>query len=458
MCENGFFDIMATGLESMDLAQNTEADFGINFVLFPGSTFPADPYSGGTSLGIVDNASLSGSDPDQEALLNTSIDASGSYTICAILAPESSNADCQPYACKNIEINENPTVSLSGTHTFCPGDCHKIEAVISGGTEPYEVSFTITVGPITFPFTVPAFDVVQQIAICYTDSGIVPSFDPVSNVLSIPTLFTLTASISIEQFVDANGCEPETIDPNFTSIILNDSPDITAVDPYELCDENFDGFEWFDLESLNNELNGGSGIEVIWFEDADGTVLINNPSNYLAENGTVYASLYDEFCPSDTIPIELLIESPLYPGEDAELEICNEENTILDFESAILGDSGGFWDDANGAGVDLSDPTAVDFTGIEAGTYIFSYSFPATDVCPEVEALLTVIVQVPLFPGNDDDISICIGSTVLIDLLDLLGDNAVSWGSWIDLNGTGVDLSDPSQVDFSSLDIGIGCC
>jgi len=124
MCMELQFDITATGLANMGIAENTETDFGIEFVLFSGGTPPADPYSGGTTLGTVPYSALSGSSPNQSATINTGIGSDGTFQICAILDPESSEPTCKPFACKTIEIYDRPTATSVGHKLFCPGDCH----------------------------------------------------------------------------------------------------------------------------------------------------------------------------------------------------------------------------------------------------------------------------------------------------------------------------------------------
>ena len=455
ICSGILFDVIATGLGDMSFADNTEENFGINFVLFDGSTEPADPYSGGTSIGIIDYNDLTGSDPNQEASLNTSLTDEGTYQICAILNPASDNPDCTPYFCKTIEVYSNPSAELSGLVDFCPDDCYIIDAQISGGTEPYEMTFEISVGAFSLPFTIPAYDLLDQPTICYIESGPLPTWDFATNTLIIPTLYTGTATITIFELTDANGCAPSSIDPNFLTINLNDSPEINSIDPLEECDEDNDGAAFFDLISLESTLNGGSGITVEWYEDSDGNITIVNPSNFFSASTIVYASLYDPNCPSDTIPVELIVTEIAYAGEDAEVEVCNQGNTTLDFEILVGGESGGEWTDESGSGVDLNDPTNVDFTDVDPGSYLFAYTISATDVCPRAEAFLTVIVIDPPNAGMDNDIGVCQGSPNLIDLFDLLGDNVILTGEWLDVNETGVDLTNPNAVDFSQIGLGV---
>lgn len=454
ICEGEAFDVSATGLNHFGIAENTETNFGIEFILFNGATPPADPYTGGTSIGIVDYASLTGSSPNQSATLNTSIATAGTYQICAILNPLPADPDCRPYACETIEIYDNPTASLSGLHEFCPGDCHKISVVINGGNEPYDADFTLSVGPINFPFNIPAYDVDNQLELCFDAPGILPTYDAGSNTLHIPTFITGSGSIILENITDDNNCSPATISPDFTSLVFHDQPEIQAAGPLEVCDEDLDGFGIFDLTILNDVLNGGSGASILWFSDGAGSMTIGNPGAYLSGGTTVYAQIDDSDCPSELMPVELTITPIAFPGVDTDVEICNEGNTVLDLLAEIGGDAGGIWFDESNSGVDLNDPNNVDFVGLIEGSYLFSYTFLALGVCPETVAYLTVNVEESPNPGNDNEVGLCVGSTTPIDLFDALGPDYEFNGDWEDVDLSGVDLTDPAQVDFSGIGIG----
>lgn len=116
-CVNGSFDLEATGLADMAMIDNSEADFGIEFVYFAGMTPPADPYTGGTSLGVVALSNLTGASPNQSAFLqNASIAAAGTYQICAILdAAPTSDMNCRPAVCETIRIVAEPALTAMPT-------------------------------------------------------------------------------------------------------------------------------------------------------------------------------------------------------------------------------------------------------------------------------------------------------------------------------------------------------
>ncbi|PSR09050.1 MAG: hypothetical protein C7N36_20920, partial [Bacteroidetes bacterium] len=123
VCLGGTFDLTVSGLSGFAAAMNLETDFSVDFVYFTGAA-PADPYTGGTSLGMVMNADFTGVDPDQMAML-TGVGAdlgAGTYTICAILDPTAmGDAACQPYACTTVTVNPLPTIGEEEDITVCDG-------------------------------------------------------------------------------------------------------------------------------------------------------------------------------------------------------------------------------------------------------------------------------------------------------------------------------------------------
>jgi len=115
-CVDGNFDLEATNLANMAMADNGEADFGIEFVYFTGMTPPADPYTGGMSLGTVDNGSLTGTSPNQSALLeNVSIATANTYQVCAILDATPADVNCRPAVCETVRIVEEPVLTATPT-------------------------------------------------------------------------------------------------------------------------------------------------------------------------------------------------------------------------------------------------------------------------------------------------------------------------------------------------------
>jgi gliding motility-associated-like protein len=459
ICIDADFGITASGLANMAQIVNGEADFGVRFVFFPGSTTPADPYIGGTDIDIIPYNSLSGAHPNQSAATTHSFAVAGDYSICAVLEPEFTQLnDCAPFACSPLNVFNSFTASLSGTHEFCPGDCHEINTVITGGTEPYTASFTLTVWIFNIPFTVPAYDVNNQLTICYSGDDPIPSYNQATNILTIPWWITGTGTLTLNSIVDGDGCEPETIDPNFTTLTFKGVLDIFEAGPLEECDYDFDGSATFDLTVLNDQVTGGQANSTAeWFEDADCTIAINTPGSFTTPSTTVYVFVSDDtgdLCNSDTIEVDLIVINIPNPGSDNTLSACNDDPCV-DVWSYLGPDaqSGGTWDNG-GSGLNVSsNPSCVNFSGSTPGNYQFTYTTQdAGGQCAPQSAVLTVTISEPGNPGQDNEDIFCGPPVDPVNLLFYLNNDYDPGGNWT--SSGSFNLSNPAVVDMSGATTG----
>ncbi len=133
ICKGNTFNITATNLVNLCIANNTERNFGISFVNFMGTTPPSDVYSGGTLMGTVPYSVIN-SCAGSATLSNLggSLDA-GSYTICAILSPTSDNVTCRPYQCVTYTINALPTVTTTSNGPVCTGQTINLQTTSPTG-------------------------------------------------------------------------------------------------------------------------------------------------------------------------------------------------------------------------------------------------------------------------------------------------------------------------------------
>ncbi len=464
VCDYDNYTLRASGLSKMGQTANGDKDFGIDFVYFNGSTPPADAYIGGTSLANVAYSDLTGIDPNQIAEVDVSSGtlAPGTYTICAILLETSAN-DCKPQQCDVLIINQSPEASLDGETIFCPEDCNQINTIITGGTEPYDASFTLSIGSFNIPFNIPAYDTNDEIIICYSGT-IAPYWDAAANTFYVPTSmlgipFTGSGSITLNSLVDDNGCAAQDINPNFMTLIFKDDLDIHSAGPLEECDYDFDGKATFDLTVLDDVLKDyESGLTANWYQDSDCTNIIPDPTSFTTATTTVYVFLSDdsgEKCESDTIPIDLIVIDIPNPGQDAEINICNSEPCVdFDFEMGPDYESGYIWQDLDNAGVDLDYTNCVVFANVSPGTYHFSYTTQDVDgKCDPVSATLTVNISEKGNPGEDNTDTYCGAPTNTIDLYGYLSDPHDGGGTWYDEFGN--VINNPDDLDLSGEPIGV---
>ncbi|NNE25914.1 MAG: hypothetical protein HKN09_03660, partial [Saprospiraceae bacterium] len=138
ICEGDNFDIDASGLMDMDMASNMDMDFGIEFVAF--TSTPADPYIGGTSLGIVPFGSLTGGGT-MASVTNTSLAGAGSFEIYAILNPTPTDMGCRPSAMTTLDIMALPTSPMVSNVNVCIGESTNIIPATNPGGDVWEEDF-----------------------------------------------------------------------------------------------------------------------------------------------------------------------------------------------------------------------------------------------------------------------------------------------------------------------------
>ncbi|MBK7094932.1 MAG: gliding motility-associated C-terminal domain-containing protein [Saprospiraceae bacterium] len=387
-------------------------------------------------------------------LNNVTLANAGTYTVTITDANGCTSTDQV-----DITISPSPTASLSGLLEFCPGDCHQINTIISGGSQPYEASFTLQFGPFNIPFTVPGYDVNNQLTICYSGSSPFPGYDLGTNTLTIPLLLTGTSSLTLNNIISADGCSASVIDPDNMTLTFREKLDISTAGPLNACDVDHDGLAVFDLTSLDATLiNGQNNVSTEWYEDANCTISISSPGSFSTSTTTVYVYLSHnnaEKCNSDTIPIQLVVIDIPNPGESASLSTCNTVDCVNFW--IYLGsdaDQGGNWTDNDGTGVDLTFPHCVEFFNVSPGIYTFTYSVqdPA-GLCPEALAVLTIEVADPGNPGTDNNAVFCGAPTTPVNLEDLLNNDFDPGGSWS--TNSSFNISNPSNVDMSAATVGI---
>ena len=90
-------------------------------------------------------------------------------------------------------------------------------------------------------------------------------------------------------------------------IVLTVTPAPTANPTTDTQCDDGSGTAIFDLTALNNTVNGNSGNPVSWFIDSNGSVPINNPSNFSSSGGIVYASVGNGICNSPLVEVLLVV-------------------------------------------------------------------------------------------------------------------------------------------------------
>ncbi|WP_196887824.1 hypothetical protein, partial [Aureivirga sp. CE67] len=119
---------------------------------------------------------------------------------------------------------------------------------------------------------------------------------------------------------DANGCE-NTMQIDFS---LNSQLNLNPVGPFELCDNDGNNQESFDLSTLNTQINAAATIE--YFSDAALTNPITNISNYtVSGNQIVYVKGSDANGCENTMQIDFSLNSQLNLNPVGPFELCDND-------------------------------------------------------------------------------------------------------------------------------------
>ncbi len=162
------------------------------------------------------------------------------------------------------------------------------------------------------------------------DNGVVQNVDwSGPGTIADPSSLTTTATdfsapnatytLTIE---DVNGCTAE----DMVTVIVNSTPMANPAGPLEECEDPAgSGQATFDLTSLNDIINGGSGETILWFEDMALTTPITSSSSYTTSSRNVYAIIEsDEGCRSEPIEIMLVVIPPPIANPAGPLEECED--------------------------------------------------------------------------------------------------------------------------------------
>ncbi len=228
--------------------------------------------------------------------------------------------------------------------------------------------------------------------------GISPLADPSNFITPITTVVYVNAEL--------NGCFS-----SLAEVTLNvlQAPSATAAELTD-CDDG-SGLATFDLTSLNNIVNNGTGFIVNYYTDNDATDQINVPNVFVSGGATVFAQVVEGTCPSEVVPITLT----LLPGPDAidqTFSSCDTGNGLGIFDLTSInfdvsqGTGNVSWFTALSPDIPVSDDQAYVsgngqvFAVVDNGTCSSEASI-TLEVTAGLDVTLTEITPVSCFGGSD---------------------------------------------------------
>ena len=214
----------------------------------------------------------------------------------------------------------NTSATGTTTYTFTPGagQC----------ATPTTMMITITPAPTAIPTSLSA---------CDNGSG-----QATFNLTSADLTINGNTGNAVDWFLNANGTGPINNPAAFTAGMIT----VYAVVTNGLCSSTPVGIPLnilaapianeamleqcatsgtqliFNLNALNNIVNGGSGNAVTWYSNAAGTTLINNPGSYTTASTIVYARTTNGQCTSAPTQVVLIV-TPVPVAVATNLQACD---------------------------------------------------------------------------------------------------------------------------------------
>ncbi len=253
-----------------------------------------------------------------------------------------------------------------------------------------------------------------------------------SNGSTDEDLTGLTPGVYSVTVTDSQGCTEE----------IDITVDVTPGDPLaqpaslEICSETT--MALFDLTTVNDIINLGSGFDVLWFQNQNLTGPIADPSNYFASTSIVYAVVDNGFCLSDPVAVELtVLQSPI--GTATNMNVCEEMDDMATFDLTSLDQVV-----SGGAGNVLwyLDPLPANLINDPSNFYSSStivYAVVDDGICQSEPVEVELIVD-PKPEGFTTSASLCgdENDEAVFDLIDLedvisMGNGVVEWYIEIEL-------------------------
>ncbi|HPQ21241.1 MAG TPA: hypothetical protein PK147_05290, partial [Saprospiraceae bacterium] len=290
------------------------------------------------------------------------------------------------------QIAGNVTANISGTYNSCGGTLIHTWTFIDLCGRSINHSRTVTVNSAPDPmFVNPPSDI--EIACNETYSG--PPNLPYSNGLSgscgingiVAAISNQTDNIITNTWEYISPCTSNSI-THIQTVILSITPNISLLPSViYLCEgQSFDlnDIEAIDLNNTQLNISFHSGYPT------DGSNEIG-PIIYPTDGSIVIIKATNEFDCEDSAILMFIVEPQPSAGDDNSTTICSE-GAPVDLNDFLVNNvqDNGSWVDLDGSGVNLSDPTSVNFSNLTPGDYSLYYIVPGTTVCPNDTMILYI--------------------------------------------------------------------
>ncbi len=219
--------------------------------------------------------------------------------------------------------------------------------------------------------------------------------DQAMNAIVDPADFESSEVVVYAIVEDANRCisDPIPITLNLEFLLITD------LDSLKTCDPG-NGIGTFDLTAQDAVVNGGTGWDVEWYEDAATTMSISDPQNYDSGNKDVYAIVRNGECVSEAIDVTLAVTNDL-EGIPITIPGCDQGNGTFAFDLTVADilispdglDVEYFLD--NGVTMPVSDP--LNFVSGD----VTIYAVVRDGICRSPVVAIDLDVEITVFPPEE---------------------------------------------------------
>ena len=215
----------------------------------------------------------------------------------------------------------------------------------------------------------------QAMGDCLIEGSISPVTTVVGNVITVSWEYDPgcnSAAIMAQQLVTIEDIPIPVITPDISSICLGESYDLAILN---ITDNNSTGA----TVSLHNNIPNGMNT------------LMTNSLVSPADTTTYYILLETATGCQAFATFVLNVDPPFEVANDGGGSFCNENQAINLFNYlSDVSDSLGVWEDLNQSGINLSDPSSVNFFGIDPAVYSYQYVVASDNSCPADTAFATI--------------------------------------------------------------------
>ena len=170
-----------------------------------------------------------------------------------------------------------------------------------------------------------------------------------------------------------------------------------------------------------NTLLTGADAGGVWTETSPtpSTGLLGNQFDGSGQNPGTYFFRYTVSainCPDEFTQVMVNVQTPITATVTTSGSVCNTNDGVnsstFNFNALITdGFADGIWLDSDGAGVNLTDFSSVDFSEVQGGSWTFTYLTSVVGNCPEERYPVTILVENCICPAvmTNEDYNGCSG-------------------------------------------------